>query len=155
VQPIRASFDRFAGRVYPSFIPPRTAALILRASVVTLQTASWIFSFWMPVLLAVAFTIALFSNREPGLLLSLVAIAAGSLAIAWALARIARALLDGSRAVGASFAAALVLGGVALLIALRGEADRFQAAKFIVWASVAIAWSLALAAASMRRASVG
>jgi len=131
--------------------------MIVRATAMTLQTTSWVFSFWLPLLaLLVFFKVVYLGEAHLGSnLAAIVTLAAGSLMVAWVLSRTAHWLLDGSRIAAMMLGVVLTAGALALVLPARTSGDRVEETMRYVWAGVAVAWSGALVAAAGRRDRLG
>jgi apolipoprotein N-acyltransferase len=127
--------------------------ILVRATAMTLQTVSWIFSFWIPVgaLVVIVKTIAARPVDQMRTIAFSAGVALVSAGLAWLVSRTARSLLGGSPLSTVLLGVVLAAGGVALLLTTRDAVDRLQETVRSVWGVIAIAWSLALLVAATRR----
>jgi hypothetical protein len=130
--------------------------LIRRATALILQTLSWVFSLWVPLIALVRVSKAIFAGvlDFDGVFAAVRAVAI-SLVLAWLLSRAARALLNDSRRVSILFGVFLAVVTLALVLSTRGRTDRVQEAVRFAWATAGIIWSVAVLFAAGRRHDIG
>ena len=135
---------------------PSTYPVIVRATSLTLQTTSWVLSFWVPVIVLVLFSKRVFAGTvDRRSIVAALALTGGAIVLAWVLSRVAHSLLDGSRLAAVLLASVLVAAALVVVYSVRRTTDPVQETARFVWAVFVITWSGLLVVAAVRRSRIG